>query len=294
MPTSKSKSKVIGGPVIPREMATLPPAASAEEPDVFGGPAVSRVFGGPVVSRAFGGPVVSRVFGGPIVSRDAVPPPAQFWGGPKIADDIAVRKPSDKQAPAPLRVVCIHGVGDHHTNLDWADQWRHAIQDAVATWNVNQSVTCDFLLYDDLFQHANLSPATYAEALFKLGGSGLVAAGEAIADKVGQTVDDITSGIGSLFHPSRGLADIPAELRWTAGMVAQWAADKNLRDSACARIEEIIDRVNPDIILAHSLGTLICYDAFSRNHRRGERSSFLDRKSATRLCGARSAGTSRL
>ena len=52
--------------------------------------------------------------------------------------------------------MCVHGVGDHHTSLDWTADWRQAIEAAVAQWDPGLTVQCDFLLYDDLFSSAPL------------------------------------------------------------------------------------------------------------------------------------------
>src|SRR5881227_893884 len=120
-----------------------------------------------------------------------------------------------------LRVLCVHGIGDHHTSTTWKADWQAAVRSAVAVWDANLTVEFDFLLYDDLFEKYPLDPATYAEAIYKLGGSGIavgvndaVNAVEGAIDQVGQAVgaavNDVATGIGGLFR-SRGLADIPAE-----------------------------------------------------------------------------------
>jgi metacaspase-1 len=174
-----------------------------------------------------------------------------------------------------LRVLCVHGVGDHHTSTTWEADWQAAVRSAVAVWDANLTVEFDFLLYDDLFEKYPLDPATYAEAIYKLGGSGIavgvndaVNAVEGAIDQVGQAVggavNDVATGIGGLFR-SRGLADIPAELRWTAGMVAQWADSDGLRAESRTRVTDAIRNGQPHVIVAHSLGTLICYDTASRD-----------------------------
>jgi hypothetical protein len=47
-------------------------------------------------------------------------------------------------------------------------------------------------------------------------------------------------------------------------MVAQWAENEGLRRKTRERIAQAVQTFNPDIVVAHSLGTLISYDAFSR------------------------------
>jgi len=46
-------------------------------------------------------------------------------------------------------------------------------------------------------------------------------------------------------------------------MVVQWVVDAGLRQQCRAAISNKIDEFQPDIICAHSLGTLLCYDLFT-------------------------------
>lgn len=70
----------------------------------------------------------------------------------------------------------------------------------------------DFLHYDAYFQSAEHNVATYAEAVGRLLASGVI------------------NGLGDFFTRSRSLFDVPQQLRWTAGMVARWAAEEDLRE----------------------------------------------------------------
>ena len=103
-----------------------------------------------------------------------------------------------------------------------------------------------FVRYDDLFAAAPLSATGVAEAVFKLGASGMM------------------HGISDLFRKRRGVGDVAESVRWTAGMVAQWAENKRLRAEARERLLDHARRFNPHVVLAHSLGSLLCYDAFAR------------------------------
>ncbi|MBI1853452.1 MAG: caspase family protein, partial [Planctomycetes bacterium] len=167
----------------------------------------------------------------------------------KIADEASAaseRAPSGRgRSPVDgLRVLCVHGIGDHHTDLSWELQWQDAILAGLRRWRPHQDATFEFPLYDDIFERHPLDAATIAEAVWKLGVSGIV------------------HGIGDLFRRTRGLEDVSAGLRWTAGMVAQWASDDDLREEARRRILAAIRAFDPRIVCAHSLGSLICYDAF--------------------------------
>jgi metacaspase-1 len=166
---------------------------------------------------------------------------------------------------APLRILCVHGVGDHHTNLSWEDDWKGAVRDAVGTWNQDLELDFQFLLYDEIFEKYPVDGATYAKALFELSRSGVeVGVANAVAG-VEHAAVSAWSGITGFFHPSRGLADIPDELRWTAGMVAQWADNADLRAETRDALTRAMNDYQPGLILAHSLGTLISYDTFSRD-----------------------------
>lgn len=143
-----------------------------------------------------------------------------------------------------FRILCVHGVGDHHTDSSWQEGWKRPIVESLQRWNPACRPEIDFLLYDDLFQGAPLNAATYAEALSRLGWSGIV------------------HGIGDLFGRTRGLGGLPEVVRWTAGMVAQWAENEKLRIEARKRILEHVNQFDPRVICAHSLGSLLCYDTF--------------------------------
>jgi hypothetical protein len=171
-----------------------------------------------------------------------------------------------------IRILGVHGVGDHHTDLAWEADWQNAVRAALQRWDSSLSLDFDFLLYDDLFEQYPLDPATYAEAVYALSASAVSVGVQAVDNKVseigaaiGGAVADAWNRVGGWLHPSRGITDLPAELRWTAGMVAQWAENDRLRADARMRLTDKLNQYQPDLILAHSLGTLIGYDTFCRD-----------------------------
>jgi hypothetical protein len=166
--------------------------------------------------------------------------------------------------PNPLRILCVHGVGDHHTTLSWEDDWRSAIRDAVAHWDPSRELDFQFLLYDDIFQKYPVDADTYAKAIYELGKSGVeVGVSNAVAGVEG-AAESAWSHLTGWLHPSRDFSTIPDEIRWTAGMVAQWADNADLRAQTRAALTQAMNDYAPDLILAHSLGSLISYDTFSR------------------------------
>jgi hypothetical protein len=147
---------------------------------------------------------------------------------------------------APLRILCLRGVGRPEVNADWLTAWRAAlasqIPNGVATGVLDvQGVTCD-----DLFAGVPLKTADVLEALWKLASSGAV------------------HGVSDWLGRRRTLEEWPEALRWTAGMVAQWVSQERLRSAARERLAAEVARFDPQLICAHSLGSLIAYDTFIR------------------------------
>jgi hypothetical protein len=149
--------------------------------------------------------------------------------------------------PDQLSILCVHGIGHGDVDPQLMPSWRDTITADLQRWSPGLQVNFDFLFYDTMFEQSQLNAVTYAEAIAKLTASGIV------------------HGIGDFLPGSRGLADIPTQLRWTTGMIAQWATDEGLRDRLRTQILKAVATKQPDIVCAHSLGSLICYDAFQRN-----------------------------
>jgi len=148
--------------------------------------------------------------------------------------------------PPTFPVLCIHGVGNGDKDEQLQPSWTQAITDNLRRWQPSLDVECEFLVYDDLFDHAPLNGAVYGKALAELLASGVI------------------HGIGDLFGATRGMLEVPDEIRWTAGMVAQWASEDALRAELRERLLAKMAERPFSLVCAHSLGSLICYDAFRR------------------------------
>jgi hypothetical protein len=146
--------------------------------------------------------------------------------------------------PRSLAVLCVHGVGNHHVDLAWQQAWEQAVRDGIGAWDPGARVRVEFVLHDDLFEQYPIDAAGVAEALARLLASG------------------VWHGIGDLVR-RRALA-VPELVRWTAGMVVQWAENEALRRDTRARLAAALRRHRPDVVCAHSLGSLIAYDCFVR------------------------------
>ena len=146
-----------------------------------------------------------------------------------------------------ISLLCVHGVSHSEIDAEFRHSWTEAITRAVQSCDPDLQPTIDFLEYDDLFDKAPLNPVTYGVALAKL------------------LTSSVVHGIGDLLPRTRGIEDIPQVIRWTAGMVAQWSTDDELRENLRDLILKKMRSNSYDVVLAHSLGSLICYDTFVRN-----------------------------
>jgi hypothetical protein len=146
-----------------------------------------------------------------------------------------------------ISLLCVHGVSHSEIDAEFRHSWTEAITRAVQSCDPDLQPTIDFLEYDDLFSKAPLNLVTYGVALGKL------------------LTSSVVHGIGDLLPRTRGVEDIPQVIRWTAGMVAQWSTDDELRENLRDLILKKMRSNSYDVVLAHSLGSLICYDTFVRN-----------------------------
>ncbi|MDD1015178.1 alkaline phosphatase family protein [Pseudomonas rubra] len=149
-----------------------------------------------------------------------------------------------------LRVLCLHGVGHGDASQDewssehsWQAQWRSAISSNLER-NGRDIAPEDivFLRYDDLFGD----------------GPDFAQIARGLAMLLDETSERSEAGTRSWGVP------VDQILRWTVGMTVQWLEDPVLRTQLCERLMACIKDFQPQIILAHSLGSLICYDAFRR------------------------------
>ena len=141
-----------------------------------------------------------------------------------------------------IRILGVHGLGDHRTS-DWKEKWTATLNAAVPKAN-GVSLDCRFVTYDDIFEDIKLSGWECARAFWKLA----------------------ASGIGAIGRRDRGvLSDVSDRIKWTAGYVVAWVEDEKFKSKSRKRILDAVRENAPDIILAHSLGSLITYDAFNHD-----------------------------
>ncbi|MCG8413611.1 MAG: caspase family protein [Pseudomonadales bacterium] len=140
-----------------------------------------------------------------------------------------------------LKVLCVHGLGDHRSG-EWETIWEESIRQTFPA--SNRELDIQFLNYDDIFESVDLSPFEIASAVNKL-------------------------LMSALFGPTRqrgiasGIDNIRSAIRWTAGYVVAWVSDRAFQRKTRKRVLKAINDFSPDLLLAHSLGSLITYNALS-------------------------------
>lgn len=144
-----------------------------------------------------------------------------------------------------MKILCIHGISHIEKSPTWKEEWTTPISQIIGEDFPGTPVEFEFFEYDDIFKAAPIGPAQYTGAVLKLLGSLAF------------------HGIGDIFGRQRGLPELSDTLRWTVGMVAQWAESENLREKLMTALVAKINAVQPDVVMAHSLGTLVAYDTFS-------------------------------
>ena len=136
------------------------------------------------------------------------------------------------------KILCIHGIGGKDSTIDkWSIDWKNTI---IKNSGFSDEIEFNFLPIDDLFEESieRVGRIKYVQAI-----------GKFISSWVSTSIDEK--------FRSKGILDT---INWYAGMPAQFATDELLREKLQERIGEAIHDFKPNIIYAHSLGTLICYD----------------------------------
>lgn len=141
-----------------------------------------------------------------------------------------------------IRILGIHGLGDHRAS-PWKEEWTRAIRAQLEGASSAVELEFDFLEYDHLFEQVEISAWDAMRAFAKLVGS----------------------GIGGFFRSARGgvVPETSERLRWTAGYVVAWLENETFRRKTRALLLERLKSFEPDLVLAHSLGSLLGYDALS-------------------------------
>ena len=165
-----------------------------------------------------------------------------------------------------MKILFIHGIGFHEATSQlqsWIPQWVAAItSSAKSTSGITLDIANPFGqdggpsgLDGDFSKDPGV---LYYERLVK--SAGPPSAADYVMGVSSLLASAVTTTIGGLFGRDRSLADDLEDLRWKAEEVIGWAQNDKLRASLRQRVQEEVESKNPDIIVAHSYGTLITYD----------------------------------
>lgn len=139
-----------------------------------------------------------------------------------------------------IRILCLHGLGDHRGTA-WGEEWQKAVAATLSAAEADR-LEFRFATYDPLFEDTEISFADTVTALWKLG----------------------RSGVGSIGRKQRGIvSNVTDRVRWTAGYVVAWVEDKAFQAKTRAFVLDQIAEFRPHMILAHSLGSLVSYNALT-------------------------------
>jgi hypothetical protein len=141
----------------------------------------------------------------------------------------------------PMRVLAVHGVGHQEaTPDDWQPLWTRVIRQELQAGG-GAAPDIQFAAYDELFEPfiANWNSTTWALALLSY---------PALVAVLGNRFTALNDSTG-----------------WQVGMVLAWLTHSDLRDSLRNRMRNEILLFQPDVIIAHSLGSDIVYDTLIRD-----------------------------
>ena len=96
-----------------------------------------------------------------------------------------------------LRILCVHGVGQHPPGGAWQQAWEAAIHEACRQVDAERTLDVQYCHYDDIFAQHKVGLGDTLEALARL----------------------LANGITAPFRRARG---DDSRLRHTAGMVVKW------------------------------------------------------------------------
>ncbi len=155
-----------------------------------------------------------------------------------------------------MNILMIHGVNTNEdSNPSPYAAWQTAINQGltgagVTAATINDDPATNGVDYNSIFDAHDDNPGLYAVAAAELL---LTAAWHAVTGPARETAY-------AQPPPEQPGPGIPSEIRWSAGMVAQWVVESGLRSDCRNLLVNEINSIKPDVIFAHSLGTLICYD----------------------------------
>lgn len=158
------------------------------------------------------------------------------------------------------RILLIHGIGGLERSDNFWEEEEAIITQAL--WKLNpkfgskstSDAIVDFVYskpqffrvnYDYIFKDVKLDTKTALRAISKLGMNGFYS----FFDKL----------VGSRDQKA-AISTVQEEIRWTAGMIVAWAESASIQHQCFEVVKKSIEDAMPDVIIAHSMGTLLAFD----------------------------------
>ena len=141
-----------------------------------------------------------------------------------------------------LTILGVHGLGDHR-NSTWKEDWEEAVR---AAFPGQSDIVLDFkfITYDPIFEKEQISSWDTAQAVWKL----------------------TSSAVTSTFRREKGLVSkVSDRVRWTAGYVVAWVEEDSFQEATRKLVLDALRDYQPDILLGHSLGSLVTYNAITHH-----------------------------
>lgn len=138
------------------------------------------------------------------------------------------------------RILCIHGIGGKDSTMDnvsgWTDSWCNGLKKHL---KITSEDNIKFMKFDSYFEKPNAGIIEYGKFITK-------------------TFLDFLSNRrrNKMLSIKDWMDDYP-------DMVVEYLQDTGLKRTLLDRLRVEISSHRPDIIYAHSLGSLMCYDFFS-------------------------------
>jgi hypothetical protein len=142
-----------------------------------------------------------------------------------------------------MNILMIHGLATPEKPNPY-DPWQIAITNGLTEagygGKINAPPVPNGVMWNALFDNYTADPVDYALAVAEL----LASAG----------LDTIRPVVPSWINDS-------------AGMVVKWVLNSDLRSDCRNLLVKQIETIKPDVFIAHSMGTLLCYDLFVNDPR---------------------------
>lgn len=132
-----------------------------------------------------------------------------------------------------LKILCIHGIGGKESD-NKKDKWQRAWRSALTEMDFTTDTNVHFMDYDRIFDKPNARLRLYLQFIKKT-----------FVRRKAQV------------HAKGVMDDYP-------DMIIEFLMLKDVREQLREELKNSIDRFKPDVIYAHSLGSLISYDFFTQ------------------------------